>query len=251
MAAPHQQTKISLLVSLLFFASTSPISSEKVSLDLYYESLCPYSADFIVNYLAQIFENGIIDIVDLTLYPWGNAKLQSNSSSFTCQHGAAECFLNTIEACAIDAWPDVKEHFPFIYCVESLVYNGKYTQWETCYEKSGKDPKPVSDCYASGRGKEFELCYAADTNALEPPHEYVPWVVVDGQPLYEDYEKSLSYICKAYKGTTEIAICNEFRAQDGGMIRFATNPFRATPLSTIISVATSFVKRAKQVLLST
>ncbi|VFQ76610.1 unnamed protein product [Cuscuta campestris] len=168
MAAPHQQTKISLLVSLLFFASTSPISSEKVSLDLYYESLCPYSADFIVNYLAQIFENGIIDIVDLTLYPWGNAKLHSNSSSFTCQHGATECFLNTIEVCAIDAWPDVKEHFPFIYCVESLVYNGKYTQWETCYEKSGKDPKPVSDCYATGRGKELELCYAADTMPLSP-----------------------------------------------------------------------------------
>lgn len=49
------------------------------------------------------------------------------------------------------------EHFPFIYCIESLVYQGNYTQWETCFEKLGLDPNPVANCYNSGRGKEVSF----------------------------------------------------------------------------------------------
>lgn len=32
---------------------------------------------------------------------------------------------------------------------------------------------------------QLDLKYANQTNALVPPHQYVPWVVVDGQPLLE------------------------------------------------------------------
>lgn len=46
------------------------------------------------------------------------------------------------------------EHFPFINCVETLVYEHKYPQWESCFEKLGLDPKLISDCYSSGHGKE-------------------------------------------------------------------------------------------------
>lgn len=82
----------SLLPCLLLFALFTPTSSArtlpsdsgKVSLALYYESLCPYSANFIVNYLVKLFEDDLISIVDLKLSPWGNAKLRSNDT-FSCQ----------------------------------------------------------------------------------------------------------------------------------------------------------------------
>ncbi|KAF7827637.1 Gamma-interferon-inducible lysosomal thiol reductase [Senna tora] len=113
-----------------------------------------------------------------------NAKLRGNNT-FDWQHGPYECLLNTVEACAIDAWPDLNEHFPFIYCVEKLVQERKYREWESCFKKLGLDPKPIDNCYTSEFGKELDLKYAAETNGLQPPHKYVPWVVVDGEPLYE------------------------------------------------------------------
>ncbi|XP_061346151.1 gamma-interferon-responsive lysosomal thiol protein [Gastrolobium bilobum] len=195
---------LSLLCYLSFFTFFSPSQSQsqshnKVLLELYYESLCPYSANFIVNYLPKIFNDDLISIVDLNLVPWGNTKLRSNAT-FDCQHGPYECLLDTVEACAINIWPELSKHFPFIYCVENLVYQGKRKEWESCFEKVGLDSKPIDHCYKSEYGKELELQYAAETDALQPPHEYVPWVVVDGEPLYEDYENFLSYVCKAYKG---------------------------------------------------
>lgn len=193
---------LSLLLVYLTFIQVclgSSNSAGKVPLDLYYESLCPYCANFIVNELPIIFKNGIIDIVDLRLFPWGNARLTSNNS-FICQHGPNECLFNTVEACAIDAWPNLDDHFPFIKCVESQIHEGKYTQWATCFKELGLDPKPVTSCYNGAYGKQLVLKYARITAALIPPHQYVPWVVVAGKPLLEDYENFISYICKAYKG---------------------------------------------------
>ncbi|PON85888.1 Gamma interferon inducible lysosomal thiol reductase GILT [Trema orientale] len=204
---------LSLVYCLFLFVSLYPSptlasDSEKVSLELYYESLCPYSANFIVNQLVKIFEDDLISIVDLKLVPYGNARVRANNT-VVCQHGPYECLLNTVEACAIDAWPELNRHFPFIYCIEDLVHKRKYPLWESCFEKLGLDPKPVNDCYKSEAGKELELQYGAETDALQPPHTYVPWVVVDGQPIYEDYENFLSYICKAYKGSAAQASCSE------------------------------------------
>ncbi|XP_010521972.1 PREDICTED: gamma-interferon-inducible lysosomal thiol reductase-like [Tarenaya hassleriana] len=189
------------------FLPPSSSSSQKVSVGLYYESLCPYSAKFIVNHLVKLFDDDLISIVDLHLSPWGNTKLRPDNLTFVCQHGPYECLLDTVEACAIEAWPKLSDHFPFIYCVESLVSEHKYDKWETCYEKLELNSKPMDDCLSSGHGIELELQYAAETNALQPPHKYVPWVVVDGQPLYEDYENFIGYICNAYKGNAAPGAC--------------------------------------------
>ncbi|KAG4974684.1 hypothetical protein AAZX31_11G190700 [Glycine max] len=200
---------VSLLLFLSFFAFFAPSEShDKVSLELYYESLCPYSANFIVNHLPKIFTPDLAPIVHLKLVPWGNAKLRANAT-FDCQHGPYECLLNTVEACAIHIWPQLSKHFPFIYCVEDLVFQSKREEWESCFEKLDLDSEPINQCYNSEHGKQLELQYAAETSALEPPHKYVPWVVVDGEPLYEDYENFLSYLCKAYKGTVTPQSCTQ------------------------------------------
>ncbi|KAF5821679.1 putative gamma interferon inducible lysosomal thiol reductase GILT [Helianthus annuus] len=184
-----------------------PVTAQKVKLALYYEALCDASAIFLNFHLSKIFDNGLIDIVDLKLSPYGNAKLGSNGT-ILCQHGEWECRLNTVEACAINAWP-VGDHFRFIYCVESLSLHDKYSEWETCFQKLKLDPKDVTGCVTSGLGHKLELQYADEISALKPPHEYVPWVVVDGQPLKENTRYFMRYVCNAYKGSKVPQACHE------------------------------------------
>ncbi|KAD3338481.1 hypothetical protein E3N88_34002 [Mikania micrantha] len=180
--------------------------AEKVQVEVYYESLCPYCENFIVNYLIDVFTEKIDAIADVKLYPYGNAKVNSNGN-ITCQHGEQECLLNTVETCAINTWPDVHDHFPFIFCVERYLYFGKSDKWESCFEELSLDPKPVKDCYTSGLGNQLELQYADVTNSLQPPKKYVPWVVVDGTPLYDDYIYIINNICRMYKGPTLPKAC--------------------------------------------
>ncbi|CAO2840043.1 unnamed protein product [Amaranthus hypochondriacus] len=191
---------------IIQFCVGSSNSPKKVSLDLYYESLCPGSSKFIANDLHTIYKNGLIEVVDLRFFPWGNAIINSDGS-FTCQHGPTECLLNTVEACAIDIYP-MDDRVMFIQCIENLVYEGNSTNWKTCFKLYDLDPELITDCYETLYGKRLEVMYAKLTNALIPPHQYVPWVVVDGKPLQTDYENFVSYICEAYKGPQPSA-CNK------------------------------------------
>ena len=72
------------LVLLFTVSSLCHASSSKVTLSLYYETLCPYCSNFLVNYLPKIFDDGLISIVDLELVPYGNAQVVSNGS-ISCQ----------------------------------------------------------------------------------------------------------------------------------------------------------------------
>ncbi|PSS23843.1 Gamma-interferon-inducible lysosomal thiol reductase [Actinidia chinensis var. chinensis] len=182
--------------------------SLKVKLSLYYEALCPFCTNFIVNNLAKIFENGLISVIDLRLVPWGNAFVKDNNT-WVCQHGPDECMLNTVEACAIRVWPDLGSHFSFrfIRCVERLNLENKHSEWSSCFRTEGLNSKPLMDCYNSGLGFQLEQSYADETARLNPPHRFVPWVIVNNLPLEGDYQNFVAYVCKAYKGTSVPKAC--------------------------------------------
>ena len=71
---------------LLFTISEKLVAgeSDKVKLNLYYESLCPGCQVFIVNYLVKIFDSDLHTVTDLKLVPFGNAKVSDNLT-VTCQ----------------------------------------------------------------------------------------------------------------------------------------------------------------------
>nr|XP_023875785.1 gamma-interferon-inducible lysosomal thiol reductase-like [Quercus suber] len=167
-------------------------------------------SESIYDYLVIVFMEDLINIVNLRLVPWENALIVEPNKNIICQHGPDEYNLNAIEACAINIWPDVKQHFKFIKCVENQDSEGRQigeNTWKSCCQQLSLSPRPVSDCYNSGLGRELLLHHADETNHLNPPHTFVPWLILDNQPLYKDFKNLVTYVCKAYKGHLQIKAC--------------------------------------------
>ncbi|KAJ7961180.1 putative Gamma-interferon-inducible lysosomal thiol reductase [Quillaja saponaria] len=192
-----------------FGVEVSPVDSDqKVNLSVYYDSLCPSCSTFIVKNLVQVFDKGLIKIVNLRLIPWGNAYINRTNNAFVCQKGPDECQLNTLAACAINNWPDVNMHYALIYCFEFLTIEGRQKSWQSCFSSLGLLKKPILDCYNSGYGTLLDQKYANETLHLYPAHSFVPWVLVNKQPIGKDYENFVSRVCKAYKGNAVPAACD-------------------------------------------
>lgn len=58
---------LAILLSLL--AVTLAADSEKVPVDLYIETLCPYCSGLMHEGIKQLLDDGILDIADVTIVP--------------------------------------------------------------------------------------------------------------------------------------------------------------------------------------
>ncbi|XP_022931905.1 gamma-interferon-inducible lysosomal thiol reductase-like [Cucurbita moschata] len=232
--SPRDAPAVTALLMLLLL-SPSPSASGKVTVSVYYEALCPFCANFIVYHLVKLFENGLISAVNLRMIPWGNAWIQPDGA-FSCQHGPDECMLNAIEACTISIYPDTEKHFRFIHCVEGFTVQNRHNEWTKCFDIAQLSAIPI-DCYRNGHGKLLEKSYAYETTQLNPPHRFVPWVIVNDKPLQEDYQNFMAYVCKAYNGSPAPDACRSIMLDDrhylqsdnvGSQVCYVTPPRNAT-----------------------
>jgi interferon gamma-inducible protein 30 len=211
----------------LFFVTA--FADCRVKVDLYSESLCPGCQSYSENQLNTAL-NQIGQIIAFRTFPYGNANEKQNADgtwTYTCQHGVSECDGNMYEDCAIEhnnstapngMWPT---WWPFFLCMEKAGTAGDASTAQTCANNNGLDFNVIKTCAGSNPavgttddGNPLMHQTAVLTNNLVPPHQWTPWVVVNGSPL-TSAQLDLSLIpivCNAFKtacaGQTPPSQCN-------------------------------------------
>ncbi|KAK2831831.1 hypothetical protein Q7C36_016917 [Tachysurus vachellii] len=182
--------------------NTSRIA-DNVNVSLYYESLCPGCREFLVMQLMPTFIM-LSDIMNMDLIPFGNAeeKQVGDKYEFTCQHGPDECLGNMIETCVMNKVPDAA--VPVIYCMEAA--DNVVKAAESCLALFSPQTKfsDIMACVNGNEGNQLMHQNAKETAALQPPHEYVPWITINGEHTDELQQKAMSslfvLVCSLYKG---------------------------------------------------
>jgi len=196
-----------IAVNILFsICITNIITTDIPKIDVYYESLCPYCEGFIGDSFKTYFSKlGHEKIANITFIPYGNAQevQQGSKYVYTCQHGPDECTGNVFEACAKSKMSSEQFH-GFLICVKENIELNKrdFTVTTKFCTNDDKLASDITTCAYSGEGNALQHEAALQTNSLDPPHKYVPWIVVNGKydPNTGDQivDDLFKYICKTY-----------------------------------------------------
>ncbi|XP_076645060.1 uncharacterized protein LOC143354682 [Halictus rubicundus] len=216
-----------LLVVLTFIgqkpAVTADEVSNKIDVDVYYESLCPDSKRWIRVQLAESY-HVIKDYIRLNLIPYGKATQLIDSSTgqwaFSCQHGPDECDGNKAQACAIHAIKNEEPADRVQQLTESVVVCAMSTRFpptevEKCAEKlwaSQKTQDIIRDCIAGPLSSELLAEHGKKTAALKLPISFVPTIVINGVYSKENQNKAynnfLKLICDNLQVEAKPAECS-------------------------------------------
>uniref|UniRef100_UPI0037E6FDBC gamma-interferon-inducible lysosomal thiol reductase n=1 Tax=Semicossyphus pulcher TaxID=241346 RepID=UPI0037E6FDBC len=174
-----------------------------VEVALYYESLCPGCRLFLVE---MLFPTWLLlnEIMTVTLVPYGNAREKPDGQKYVyeCQHGEQECLGNMIETCLMNM---TNMAFPIIFCMESSSDVIKSAQTCANLYSPQLNWDSLMGCVKGDQGNQLMHQNALKTEGLNPPHQYVPWITVNGVHTEELQEKAstslFALVCSMYKGT--------------------------------------------------
>ncbi|XP_078411982.1 gamma-interferon-inducible lysosomal thiol reductase-like isoform X2 [Cetorhinus maximus] len=174
-----------IIVLFLWAVENRSITAETrlltaVQISLFYETSCPDCRDFVVNQLCPTWFR-LKEVVNITLIPFGNA-----------------------ETCMMHYLKNATSYMPVICCMESA--SSVLTEAQRCLQVH--EPTvfwdTINSCVNGDQGNELMHQNAQMTNELDPPHNYVPWVLINeehSEDLQHQAETDLfNLLCRTYIG---------------------------------------------------
>ncbi|XP_003388404.1 PREDICTED: gamma-interferon-inducible lysosomal thiol reductase-like [Amphimedon queenslandica] len=196
-----------LLTFSLSLCTFTAFADDLVAVNYYAESLCPDCLAFSKGPMNVAIDK-VGSIFTLTYVPSGNAKLQSDGT-LKCQHGPMECLINKVDACLLHYYPDRKDFWPFIHCMDEEGQEQDLEVGSNCAKQQGLDWDKIKTCTDGSLGTQLQMMAYNTTANLEPPHRYTPWVTVNGKhDAQAEGFALISVICKAYTGPNKPDACS-------------------------------------------
>ncbi|KAH6940661.1 hypothetical protein HPB50_004080 [Hyalomma asiaticum] len=161
---------------------TACVHDPKVSVEVFYETYCPDSRNFVLEQLNSTYAE-LSNIMQLQLVPYGKAsrrELPNKWYSFDCQHGDKECYGNLLQTCVIKHYPEPSQHLPLVVCMFSA--RNPNRAYESCAKKQGFDLEALQKCVSGKEGNDLQLRFAEWTESVNGKGrlDFVPWIRMNG-----------------------------------------------------------------------
>jgi len=237
------------LIVLVVLLALTMCRAQRLGINVYYESLCPDSAKFIVEQLQPLKAGSLGRYLDLTLVPFGKANYTTVGSDvqFTCQHGPKECYGNKVHSCAIqhiqvDSYQNTQTReslsLDYVTCLMKLAINFQDATYPG--EKCARDLQlrnwnVIDTCANSTEGSKLLQHNGELTSQLKPPLTSVPTITFNQLYDHDNQELALRDL--------RAAVCRNLRSPQPQECAYSTGSTvnSATVLATIIISLTSFV----------
>jgi hypothetical protein len=198
------QTVLLLSTALVVDARISePVAAAPpVKVQTYTEALCNGCGHFMLESLIPTYEKLGGDVIALEWVPFGNAKISDADHTLECQHGAGECDANSWEQCAVHVYQDKPQvYMNMLKCLETTLPMGHQDEPfdESVFHKCVdccEDFTILKECHDNPM-LAWQLQLQA-SQATPDDHQYVPWVVVNGNFFDVETDDLLQVICKEY-----------------------------------------------------
>uniref|UniRef100_A0A0A9XF02 Gamma-interferon-inducible lysosomal thiol reductase n=1 Tax=Lygus hesperus TaxID=30085 RepID=A0A0A9XF02_LYGHE len=186
-----------------------------VSVDVYYESLCPDSRSFFINeLLPTVHKLGSHMFVNLIPYGRAETFVDGGAIEFKCQHGAPECLGNKVHACVIEK--TLTDNALAVNVTSCLFeeYFQPTNNGEKCCRKFKVSWDDVKTCAYGSEGSQLLKKYGDMTNRLLPI-DFIPTIAINNNRGSRSYQaailKNLTHeVCKILKkNAIAPAVCGE------------------------------------------